>query len=86
MRNVTLGTGRVGIADAAAVSRNARRSKFPRKSFDGSITRAIVDRAAAGDEPIYGLNTALGANTGAPLAPEEQQRYQTREFGRVPSA
>ena len=39
--------------------------------------RAVVDRAATGDEPIYGLNSALGANTGAPLAPEEQQRYQT---------
>ena len=40
--------------------------------------RAIVDRAAEGDTPVYGLNSALGANTGAPLAPGEQGLYQVR--------
>ena len=39
-------------------------------------SRAVVDRAATGDTPVYGLNSALGANTGAPLAADEQQRYQ----------
>ena len=29
-----------------------------------------------GDTPVYGLNSALGANTGAPLAADEQLQYQ----------
>lgn len=78
MRNVTLGTGHVGIADAVAVSRNRAPVDVPAEVIRRlDHARAVVDRAATGDEPIYGLNTALGANTGAPLAPEEQQRYQT---------
>lgn len=78
MRTITLGTGRVGLADAVAVARNRApvdvRADIIRKL---ERARAVVDRAATGDVPIYGLNSALGANTGAPLAPEEQQRYQT---------
>ena len=38
--------------------------------------RAIVDAAADSDEPIYGLTSALGANTGKPLAPDERTRFQ----------
>ena len=38
--------------------------------------RALVDAAADSDEPIYGLTSALGANTGKALAPEERTRYQ----------
>ncbi|HET7031877.1 MAG TPA: aromatic amino acid lyase, partial [Casimicrobiaceae bacterium] len=38
--------------------------------------RAIVDAAADADQPIYGLTSALGANTGKALAPEERTRYQ----------
>jgi histidine ammonia-lyase len=38
--------------------------------------RAIVDAAADSDQPIYGLTSALGANTGKALAPEERARYQ----------
>lgn len=38
--------------------------------------RAIVDQAAESDEPIYGLTSALGANTGKPLAPDERARFQ----------
>lgn len=38
--------------------------------------RAVVERAAAGDEPIYGLNTGLGANLGHRLAPAEIAAFQ----------
>ena len=38
--------------------------------------RAIVEAAADSDQPIYGLTSALGANTGKALAPEERTRYQ----------
>jgi histidine ammonia-lyase len=40
--------------------------------------RTLVERLAATPEPIYGLNSALGANTGAPLAPDDLAEYQLR--------
>jgi len=77
MRTITLGTGRVGIADAVAVARDRAPADVP-AAVTGHLerARAVVDRAAVGDVPVYGLNSALGANTGALLAPDEQERYQ----------
>jgi histidine ammonia-lyase len=40
--------------------------------------RAVVDRLAASDAPIYGLNSALGANTGLPIPEGERGAYQVR--------
>ena len=40
--------------------------------------RTLVERLAAMPEPIYGVNSALGANTGAPLAPDDFAEYQLR--------
>ncbi len=40
--------------------------------------RAVVMRLASSGEPVYGLNSALGANTGAALAPADLQDYQRR--------
>ena len=40
--------------------------------------RAVVERAAAGDEPIYGLNTGLGGNLKYRLAPEEITAFQVQ--------
>jgi histidine ammonia-lyase len=78
MQSVRLGIGRVGIADAVAVARDHAAVGIAADVI-GRLerARAVVDRAAAGDEPVYGLNSALGANTGATLAPDDQQRYQT---------
>ena len=77
MRTVTLGTARVGIADIVAVARDgAAIDVSPDVIARLERSRAVVDRAATGDTPVYGLNSALGANTGAPLAADEQQRYQ----------
>ena len=77
MRTVTLGTARVGIADIVAVARDgAAIDVSPDVIARLERSRAVVDRAATGDTPVYGLNSALGANTGAPLAAYEQQRYQ----------
>src|SRR5215471_4121479 len=78
MRAIMLGAGRVGIADAVAVARD-RASVGVTEDVIGRLrrARAAVDRAAAGDVPVYGVNSALGANTGATLAPDDQQRYQT---------
>lgn len=38
--------------------------------------RAIVDAAAEGDAPVYGLNTGLGANLGHRIAPGDIARFQ----------
>ena len=43
-----------------------------------AAARAVVERAAAGDSPIYGLNTGLGGNLKHRLAPEEITAFQTR--------
>ena len=41
-------------------------------------TRALVLRLATSGKPIYGLNSALGANTGAVLAVDDLEGYQRR--------
>jgi histidine ammonia-lyase len=43
-----------------------------------AAARMLVERLAATSEPIYGLNSALGANTGAPLASDDLAEYQLR--------
>ena len=40
--------------------------------------RRVVDHVAQSGVAVYGVTTALGANTGQPIAPIEQSRYQTR--------
>ena len=40
--------------------------------------RGVVMRLATSGQTIYGLNSALGANTGAALAPADLQDYQRR--------
>jgi histidine ammonia-lyase len=78
-RTVTLGDSRVGIRHVLRVARD----RAPVAIGPGVVqrlerARAVVDRAAEGDAPVYGLNSALGANTGATLAPGEQALYQMR--------
>lgn len=79
MRAVTLGGSHVGIGDIVTIARE----RAPVDVAAGVIDRlerahAVVDRAAGGDLPIYGLNSALGANTGAPLSPDDHLQYQVR--------
>jgi histidine ammonia-lyase len=40
--------------------------------------RAVVERLARSDEAIYGVNSALGANTGKPIPRDELAAYQQR--------
>jgi histidine ammonia-lyase len=44
----------------------------------GRVTssRAVVERYAAGDEPVYGLTTGLGGNLGFRIAPSEVAAFQ----------
>ena len=43
-----------------------------------AAARAVVDRLAASDTPVYGVTSALGANTGKPIAEAERIAYQLR--------
>ncbi|MBB3772684.1 histidine ammonia-lyase [Angulomicrobium tetraedrale] len=43
-----------------------------------AAARAVVDRYASGDEPIYGLNTGLGGNVGYRIPPEEIEAFQVK--------
>ena len=40
--------------------------------------RVVVERLAHSDTAIYGVNSALGANTGKPIAPDDLAAYQER--------
>jgi histidine ammonia-lyase len=41
-----------------------------------ATARAVVERYAQGDAPVYGLNTGLGGNVGFRLAPAEIEAFQ----------
>ncbi|HEV2909282.1 MAG TPA: aromatic amino acid lyase, partial [Candidatus Eremiobacteraceae bacterium] len=69
----------VTVADVACV---ARKSAKVGLSDDARLrveaARAVVDRLAHSGVAIYGVNTALGANTGAPIPPADFAGYQKR--------
>ncbi|MBS0244140.1 MAG: aromatic amino acid lyase, partial [Proteobacteria bacterium] len=41
-----------------------------------ALARAVVDRLATSDRPIYGVNTGLGALKGMRVSPDEAPRFQ----------
>lgn len=79
MATVTL-TGRdVAIADVVAVARSAAAvTLHPDSRARVAAARAAVERLAGSDTAIYGVNTALGANTGRPIPANERTAYQQR--------
>ena len=78
-RAVSPGTARVGIGEVVAVAREGARVRIaPAVLARLARARVTVERAAAGDTPVYGLTSALGANTGAPLAADERASYQVQ--------
>jgi len=76
---LSLGDRRVTIADVVAVARGGMRVALGAAARERVIAaRGVVDRLADSDVPIYGVNTALGANTGARIPPEALAEYQQR--------
>jgi len=76
---ITLQGGGVTIADVIAVARGQRGVVLGDDARSRVVAaRSIVDRLASSDVPIYGVNTALGANTGAHIAFDERVPYQER--------
>ena len=79
MTPITL-TGR--DATIAAVVRAARGGAKVALSSEARAqvvaARAVVERLAQSNEAIYGVNSALGANTGKPIPHDELAAYQQR--------
>ncbi|MEO8305384.1 MAG: aromatic amino acid ammonia-lyase, partial [Betaproteobacteria bacterium] len=79
MRTFALGTKPVAIADVVDVARNGSLVAVESTVID-MLARAgdVVLRAAQGDQAIYGLTSALGANTGKSVAPDDRALYQVQ--------
>ena len=79
MATVTLTGQGVTIADVVAVARSAAKVALETDARARvAASRAVVDRLVESDVAIYGVTTALGANTGQPLPAEERSAYQRR--------
>ncbi|WP_394787242.1 histidine ammonia-lyase [Rhodoferax sp.] len=74
-----LGERWIGIDDLVQVARNRTPvSLAPAARERVLAARALVMRLATSGQPIYGLNSALGANTGAVLDDADLEAYQRR--------
>ncbi len=76
---VILSGGGVVIADVACVARSSAKVSLSDDARARVVAaREVVDRLVQSGVAIYGVNTALGANTGAPIPDAELARYQRR--------
>src|SRR5947207_3465963 len=76
---ITLGDAPLSIDDLVAVARDGATVELAPVIRERLATaRAVVETLARSDVPIYGLNTALGANTGKPVADDDLADYQRR--------
>jgi histidine ammonia-lyase len=76
---IALAGGGVRIADVVRVARDGTRVSLEEPALARlAQARAVVDTLAAGDTPIYGLNSALGANTGKAILEPDRAAYQLR--------
>ena len=74
-----VGDGRVTVATVAHIARGETKielSAAARRRVRAE--RAVVDRAVAAGEPVYGLTTGLGAAVDTRLPPEDVTEFQTR--------
>ncbi len=77
--DVVLGQGPVSVQDVLRVAQGgARVAVAPAVAQRLQAARAVVDQLAASSTPIYGLNSALGANVGKAIDPAQQAAYQVR--------
>src|SRR5437868_11892039 len=76
---ITLGDATLSIDDVVRVARDGARVELaPSVRTRLTTAREVVETLAQSDVPIYGLNTALGANTGQPVAGDDLAEYQRR--------
>ena len=76
---IELGDNWVGIDDLVRVARGGAAVGLSVKARQHIVAaRALVMRLAMASQPVYGLNSALGANTGSKLAGDDLEGYQRR--------
>jgi histidine ammonia-lyase len=76
---IELGDNWVGIDDLVRVARGCEAVVLSSAAREHVVAaRALVTRLATSGQPIYGLNSALGANTGSRLADDDLEGYQRR--------
>jgi histidine ammonia-lyase len=76
---ITLGRRPVGLADLVAIARHGARVALGAATMRRlRRSRAVVERLAAGEKPIYGLNTGLGAGVDTRLTAAEMRAFQAR--------
>jgi len=76
---ITLGRRPVGIADMVAIARDGAKVALGSAALRRlKRSRAVVDTLAAGQKPIYGLNTGLGAGVDTRLTAAEMNDFQAR--------
>ena len=74
---VTLGAARVTLEDVVAVAcGGAKVALAPEVAPRLSAARAVVEKLARSDTPIYGVNSGLGANVGEPIEETDLARFQ----------
>jgi histidine ammonia-lyase len=80
MTRTTITLGRpVGIADVVAIARGGARVAIGSSAMRRlKRSRAVVGKLAAGEKPIYGLNTGLGAGVDTRLTAAEMNEFQAR--------
>ena len=77
--SIVLGAEPISIGDVVRVARAAQPVEVAPAARERLVAaRRVVDAFASSSTPIYGLNSALGANTGQPLAPDDRAEYQRR--------
>ena len=77
--SIVLGAEPISIGDVVRVARAAQPVEVAPAVRERLVAaRRVVDALASSSTPIYGLNSALGANTGQPLAPDDRAEYQRR--------
>src|SRR5690349_6994241 len=75
---ITLGR-RVRVGDIVAVARQSARVTIGADAMRRMRrSRAVVEKLAAGEKPIYGLNTGLGAGVDTRLTAAEMNAFQAR--------
>jgi histidine ammonia-lyase len=76
---VMIGEAQLSIEALVAIARD-RRSVGLSKAAQTRITvaRAVIEEAIAGDRPVYGLTTGLGAGVDTRLSPDDLSAFQRR--------
>jgi histidine ammonia-lyase len=77
MPHTEIGDGPVGLGTVLKAGRGEMTVSLSAHAWARiAAARAVVDRHAAGEAPVYGLNTGLGGNVGHRLKPEEIEDFQ----------